>query len=476
MADGPERTAQEREAARRERERRRVGGVFNEPEEEPAAPAGQEPLVDWADPVHYPATEDAPGHDELSDPVAGDADDDEEYAGHYGYDEDGEHGDDLAAAEVPSGTRRVSRLHSRARSGPVARPSRPARRRRPPPAAGRKGHSWIGRVVSLVFLIVVAALIWFLIQLFQPLGTSPHGRVTVVVPAHSSTRQIGDLLARDGVVSSGLFFELRATIDGERGSLRSGTYHFQLGMSYSAVLAALTKVPPAAKTSQLTISEGHTRQYVSRLLHQQGIKGSYVAATRSSPLLDPRSYGAPAHVPSLEGFLFPDTFTLIDPIKISALVSDQLRDFKQRFATVNLSYARSKHLTPYEVVKIASLIEAEAANQSSRPLISSVIYNRLAAGMMLQLDSTTRYATGNVTGPLTVSQLHSPSPYNTRAHLGLPPTPIDSPGLASLQAAAHPANSPYLYFFAKPCSNQSVFATSYTQFLDLLARDRRTHC
>ena len=381
------------------------------------------------------------------------------------------HEDDPAPAELPSGTRRVSRLHG----GGRARQSRPIKRRRPPRAA-RKGHSWIGRVMSLVALALAAALIWFLFELFQPLGTSPHGRVTVVVPSHSSASQIGDLLEREGVISSGFFFELRATLAGERGDLRSGTYHFQLGMSYGAVLTALTKAPPAAKTTQLTISEGHTRQYLSRLLRKQGIRGNYLAATRSSPLLSPHTYGAPRHVPSLEGFLFPDTFTLVDPIKASALVDDQLRDFKQRFAKVNLSYARRKHLTPYDVVKIASLIEAEAASQRARPLIASVIYNRLADGMMLQFDSTTRYATGNFTRPLTVSQLRSGSPYNTHTHLGLPPTPIDSPGLASIQAAAHPARSRYLYFFSKPCSKSSVFATSYAQFQHLLIVDRRNHC
>ena len=186
--------------------------------------------------------------------------------------------------------------------------------------------------------------------------------------------------------------------------------------------------------------------------------------------------GPPRSVPSLEGFLFPDTFTLVKPVKVSALVADQLKDFKRRFAGVNLGYARSKHLAPYDVLTVASLIEAEAASDKARPLIASVIYNRLADHMMLQFDTTTQYATGNYTRPLTVSQLKSKSPYNTHTHFGLPPTPIDSPGLASIQAAAHPARTRDLYFFAKPCSSQTVFASSYAQFQHLLAVDRRPHC
>ncbi|MHB1836257.1 MAG: endolytic transglycosylase MltG, partial [Solirubrobacteraceae bacterium] len=109
-------------------------------------------------------------------------------------------------------------------------------------------------------------------------------------------------------------------------------------------------------------------------------------------------------------------------------------------------------------------------------LVASVIYNRLRDGMMLQMDSTTRYATGNFTRPLTVSQLQSKSPYNTRTHFGLPPTPINSPGLAAIQAAAHPAQSNYLYFFAKPCTNRTVFASTYTQFQNLLVADYRPRC
>jgi UPF0755 protein len=380
--------------------------------------------------------------------------------------------EELDDAEVASGTRRVSRLSGGSKSKGKAK-TRPVKRRRRPPG---KRHSWLGRIASLIALVLAGGLVWFLVELFQPLGTSPHGRVTVTIAPHSSASQIGKQLAADHVIARGFFFNLRATLAGDRSDLRSGTYHFQLGMSYHSVLQALTKVPKAAKTSPLTISEGHTRQYVNALLRRQKIKGNYLAETRHSPLLDPHSYGAPKRVASLEGFLFPDTFTLVDPVKTFALVADQLKDFKRRFARVNLAAAHRMHLTAYDVLKVASLIEAESSTNRARPLVASVIYNRLKDNMMLQFDSTTRYATGNFTRPLKVSQLNSSSPYNTHTHFGLPPTPIDSPSMASIQAAAHPARSGYLYFFAKPCSNDTVFANNYAQFTGLLQRDRRLHC
>jgi UPF0755 protein len=374
--------------------------------------------------------------------------------------------------ELPSGTRRISAREKRS-ARPAHKPRKPRRQRLPGEA---RRHSWLGRIMSVVALVLAGGVIWFLVELFQPFGTSPHGSVTVTVPPKSASSQIGDLLAREGVIASSFFFEARATLAGERSSMRAGVYHLQLGMSYGAVLAKLTKAPPAAKVTDITIAEGRRRQQIDALLRQQHVPGSYLAATRSTKLLNPHTYGLRHRPPSLEGFLFPDTYQVVQPVRIATLVADQLRTFKQKFAKVSLGYARSKHLTPYDVLIIASLIEAETPTAHDRPLVASVIYNRLANGMALGLDSTTQYATGNFTRPLTVSQLRSRSPYNTRTRVGLPPTPIDNPGLASLQAAAHPARSSYLFFFAKPCTRGSVFATDYAQFLALGRQYSSKHC
>ena len=361
----------------------------------------------------------------------------------------------LEDPEIASGTRRVARSE---------RPS-PARER-PRRTRTKKPHSRFGRVLSLLALIVAAALIWFLVELFQPFHGSGHGSVTVTIPPHSSSSQVGKLLERDGVISSRFFFELRATLAGERGALRSGTYHLKLDMSYGQVLKILTMPPPQAKVTELTIVEGRTRREIDRLLRSQGIRGSYLADTRRSPVLNPASYGAPRHTSSLEGFLFPSTYQLRVPVSIPVLVADQLSTFRKRFAMVNLSYARRRRLTPYDVLIVASLVEAEAETVYDRPLIASVIYNRLARGMPLQIDATVRFAVDNYTRPITNSQLRSPSPWNTYVHKGLPPTPIDSPGSSAIAAAAHPASTNFLFFVVKPCGNGShAFASTYPQFL-----------
>ena len=151
----------------------------------------------------------------------------------------------------------------------------------------------------------------------------------------------------------------------------------------------------------LTLIDGKSRQQIDALLRSQHIRGSYIAATRHSRLLNPVHYGAPRSTPDLEGFLFPSTYQLRTPVNISALVADQLKTFKQQFARVNLGYARSQHLTPYDVLTIASIIEDEAATRHDYPLVASVIYNRLKDHMPLGMDSTTRYEFNDWTHPLT---------------------------------------------------------------------------
>jgi uncharacterized YceG family protein len=146
-------------------------------------------------------------------------------------------------------------------------------------------------------------------------------------------------------------------------------------------------------------------------------------------------------------------------------VRRQLAAFEQAFTRVDLAYARSKNLTAYDVVTIASMVEREAQVPRERRLIAAVIYNRLKQGIPLGIDATIRHATGNWQRPLTRSQLVIDSPYNTRTNAGLPPGPIGNPGLASLASAARPARTGYLYYVVKPGTcGEHAFSTSFQQF------------
>jgi uncharacterized YceG family protein len=291
----------------------------------------------------------------------------------------------------------------------------------------------------------------------------------VTVPAGANAGEIGDLLARRGVVANGTFFQINATVTGRRGGLRPGHYTLARNMSYGAAIAALQKGPKVkvVRTVSATLPEGPSlREEAPVVAHSGKVKGSYLkAATSRRVLRQIRRLGAPKGTRTPEGFLFPATYTLVAGSPAKDLVAKQLQAFRQNFAKVDMAYARRKNLTRYDVVIIASMVEREAEKARERPLIASVIYNRLHDGMPLGIDATIRYYTHNWTRPIRVSELHDPEPYNTRLHQGLPPTPIGNPGLASLKAAAHPAKTRFLFYVVKPgtCGEHS-FATTDAQF------------
>jgi UPF0755 protein len=321
------------------------------------------------------------------------------------------------------------------------------------PRSPRQRRILIRRVVALVALIIIVVGGWFLDSLYQPFHGAGQGSLTVNIPAGSSATDIGDLLARDGVVSSSFFFNLRANLDGKRSALKAGLYTLKHDMSYSAAITALTsKQATSSGVFSLTIPEGLTRDQIAVLVKKAGLKGNYIsAASAKAAGLSPQAYGAHKNVHSLEGFLFPATYFLYRHANVSALISKQLAAFQQNIAEVNFKYAKSRNLTRYDVLIIASIIEREAQLTSDGPKVAAVIYNRLREAIALGLDTTLLYYLHNPAGgSLTQSQLQLPTLYNTRTHTGLPPTPISNPGLADLNAAAHPAHVPYLYFVVKP--------------------------
>jgi YceG-like family len=224
-------------------------------------------------------------------------------------------------------------------------------------------------------------------------------------------------------------------------------------------------VPPPAKIVKVTIPEGYTRAQIAALAHADGLRGSYLSASKDSVQLDPAHYGAPAGTPNLEGFLFPATYELYAGTRAAQLVSDQLAAFRENFGGGEAHRAKVLGVTPYQLLIVASIIEREVAIPHDRPLVAAVVYNRLRLHMTLGVDSTLRYALHDFAHPLTEAQLASNSPYNTRTHQGLPPTPISNPGAAAVAAAARPAKVSYLYYVsgADGCGEQ-VFSTSYAQF------------
>jgi UPF0755 protein len=305
-------------------------------------------------------------------------------------------------------------------------------------------------------------------MVFQPFGSAQGDPVTVTIKEGSSAREIGDQLAAANVVSSGALFSLRATLAGKRADLRSGPHRLHKDMTYGAAIEALSKKPAvdSTPTIDVTIPEGLSRAEIAKLVARKDVSGSYLSASkRFSGRLNPFRYGAPKGTRSTEGFLFPATYELKTAAPAKDLVDRQFKAFKDNFASVDLSRAKRKNLTAYDVLVIASMIEREAQLASERKLVAAVIYNRLKDGTPLYIDATIRYAAGNWSRPLKESELQLDSAYNTRKRSGLPPTPIGNPGLASIRAAAAPASVSYRYYVVKPgaCGKHS-FSSSYAKF------------
>jgi UPF0755 protein len=230
-------------------------------------------------------------------------------------------------------------------------------------------------------------------------------------------------------------------------------------------------VATTLKVVKVVIPEGSTRLQIARIAAHDGLKGDYLDASRTSPLLNPASFGAPTGTPNLEGFLFPATYEIYVGDSVGRLVEDQLVAFSEKVGHSLDARARALHLTPYQLLIMASLIEREALIPGDRPKIAAVILNRLRVGMPIGVDASIYYALElargepTLTGELTESDLQIDSPYNTRTHKGLPPTPISNPGLASLYAAAHPAHVPYMYYVAGADGcGEHVFSVSAAQF------------
>jgi len=231
---------------------------------------------------------------------------------------------------------------------------------------------------------------------------------------------------------------------------------------------------PAPTILRVVFPEGFTRkEMVKRVTEVRQIAKTKRKVT---PRLSGNAYAAAAKAAkapaafrkdarSIEGFLFPATYEFTPQTTAKKLVADQIGHFNDNWAKVDQRYAKKKNLTPYDVLIIASMVEKETIAPDERPKVAAVIYNRLKAGMPLGIDATIRYGL-DVPGTeaLRVSQLESDNPYNTRNRTGLPPTPIANPGLASMQAAAHPANVGYLFFVRKPDKVHHFFTASESEF------------
>jgi peptidoglycan lytic transglycosylase G len=294
------------------------------------------------------------------------------------------------------------------------------------------------------------------------------GRVRVIVPHGSTMRVAAESLARAGVVQNATAFRLYAMMRRSDRSIRAGTYVFQRGGSWHEVLEDLRG--GKGLEHAITIPEGWSLyQIVPQLARVLDAPiDSVQAAVRDTALL--HALGVPT--PTLEGYLFPDTYVFPDGTTPRAAVRVMVDRFQRVWQPDWNQRLQALGMSRNDAMALAAIVEKEAKVPEERPVIAAVYLNRLKAGMLLQADPTVQYALGKHVARVMYKDLAIESPYNTYRHVGLPPGPIASPGRPSIVAALNPANVPYRYFVAYPDGHHE-FTTDFAKHSVAVRNARR---
>ncbi len=337
-------------------------------------------------------------------------------------------------------------------------------------------------VITFAVLLIAAGVgAWFAWSWAQdeidPSG-DPGETVLVEIPDGASTSDVGHELADAGVISNATVWDWYIRFR-DPGEFQAGGYRMQLNSSFTEAIDALEEgaLPPNAIL--ITVPEGLTlSQTLARLADPEDGVSGFTAEGLQAALRDPasRSSVVPADQRSLEGTLFPESYEVEEGDTEAVVIQRMVGQLDSTLAELDMErQAQALDLSPYQLLTVASLIEEEAGTDEDRPRVARVIYNRLAEEMPLQIDATSCYIK-NEPGGCTLSQadLESDSPYNTRNRPGLPPTPIASPGRASIEAALNPAAGDWLYYVldAEADDGSHVFTADYDTFVE--AKERCT--
>ena len=276
-----------------------------------------------------------------------------------------------------------------------------------------------------------------------------------------------------GIIKYKGLFELYCSVSHAKTKIDPGTYELSTNYDYRALVKKMQVGSGAMVTTKVTIPEGYTMEQIFHKLEDENVC-SYddlmdAAANYSYnySFIDQSMQG---DAKRLEGFLFPDTYEFYQGMQASSAINKFLENFHDRITAEMLEKADERGMTMQEVVTVASMIEKEAANDDERAMIAAVIYNRIEAGMPLQIDSTIMYVLPEHKDVLTVEDTKIDSPYNTYLNKGLPPTPIANPGLASIKATLSPASTQALYYALDAESGTHKFFTNYGEFQAFVAK------
>ena len=319
--------------------------------------------------------------------------------------------------------------------------------------------------VLLVLTVLGAIIIIYSAATGAENGRDPEESAEVEVVKGDTLSDVAAKLVEAGIIKSAFVFELQARYQGYGTEIRTGRYTFEPGQDSEEILRKLTAGQPAP-TFTVTIPEGLTLEETARTVAAE----SGVPAVEFEEAARSTDYGYAfldnPDVKTTEGYLFPAKYDFEKGVTARQIVDRLLEQYLIETQGLDIADAKERlHLTEYQVVTVASLIEKEAATPEEKPLIASVIYNRLHKDTPLQIDATIQYALNRPKADLSLADLKVDSPYNTYRHKGLPPGPICSPSRESIQAALDPAATDYLYYVLRADGRKHYFTRSYDDFL-----------
>lgn len=318
------------------------------------------------------------------------------------------------------------------------------------------------------FLIGVLYLGGWYLEWLEPPSQKEAPRVIYIAPG-TPVKKIASILEKRGIIKNRYVFLLEAWRKGVLHKLKAGEYELSPHLSLDEVLQILAE--GRVITHIVTIPEGANVWEVADLLDRAGLVPRKAFLEKAFDQEFVHSLGIPG--PSVEGFLFPDTYYFVKGTSPEEIIKAMVSHFWKVWRKYE-DRARQLGVSVYEAVTLASIVEKEAVLSREKPLIAAVYWNRLKRGMPLQADPTVRYALRRFHGRLYYKYLRVKSPYNTYRYPGLPPTPIANPGEESLKAVLYPAKVPYLYFVSKG-DGSHYFSRTYREHLRAVRKYRRRH-
>lgn len=286
---------------------------------------------------------------------------------------------------------------------------------------------------------------------------------------------VADKLKEQGIIKYKWLFKLFGAVYNADEKIDPGTYELKAVYDYKALVKKMTSGSGAMVTKKITFPEGYTMRQIFKKLDSEGVcdydelMDAATNATFNYSFLEGTEKGDPTR---LEGFLFPDTYEFYEGMPAATAINKLLEGFHYKMTAEMLEWQQESGYTMREIITIASMIEKEAATDTERYTIASVIYNRLNKDWALQIDSTTLYEYPDHEGAPTAEMLSKDSPYNTRISKGLPPSPICSPGIVSIKAALRPDSTSYMYYALNTETGSHEFFTSADAFNAFVATQK----